>query len=295
MNMKLIAIDLDGTLLNHDTGTIDIENVNAIKKLQSNGVEISIATGRAYFDALKICEEVNLHTHIISDNGASTHLKDGTRISSTCIPKPVVAEILDWFESNNYYYELFTDDAIFSPKYGRELLRSELVDFLISNRDISQSHYDNILKNQFGQNGFKFIDSYKDLFDEREDFLGILSFSFFEHKRIAGIYAMEHLKNEITIISSLEQNFEMASVHASKGAALEVLSNHLNISLADTAAIGDNYNDISMFEKANYSIAMGNADDEVKAKCRVETLHNADCGVAYALNRYTKKHFGKYA
>ena len=292
--MKLIAIDLDGTLLNHDTGTIDHENVVAIQNLQSKGVEISIATGRAYFDALKICNEVGLHTHIISDNGASAHLKNGKRIASTSIPKAIVAEILDWFEKNKYYYELFTDDAIYSPNYGREVLRSELVDFLVSNRGSDQSHYDGILKNQFGQHGFAFMDSYKDLFDDRDDFLGILSFLFFEDKRIAGINAFEHLKSEISIISSLEQNFEMANIHASKGSALKALANHLNISLDDTAAIGDNYNDISMFEMANYSIAMGNADDAVKAKCTVETLHNADCGVAYALNRYTKKHFEKY-
>lgn len=291
--MKLIAIDLDGTLLNHKTGCIDEENVVAVKELQEQGVEITIATGRAYFDALNICSKSGLHTHIISDNGASTHLKDGTRIAQTSIPKVVVTEVLDWLENENYYYEVFTNDAIFTPSYGRDLLKSELVDFLVSHRQVDESHYDHILKNQFGQHGFKFMNSYKDIIDERDDFLGILVFSFFEDKRKKGIEALEHLKKYVSIVSSLEQNFELANINASKGTALESLANHLNISLEDTAAIGDNYNDISMFEKANYPIAMGNADENVKSKCKVETLYNDHHGVAYALKKYNKKYFSK--
>ncbi|MCT4661092.1 MAG: Cof-type HAD-IIB family hydrolase [Tissierellales bacterium] len=291
--MKLIAIDLDGTLLNHSTGTIDKENVLAIQELQNQGVEITIATGRAYFDALNICDKAGLHTHIISDNGASTHIKTGQRIAQTSIPQNIVSEVLSWLESENYYYEVFTNEAIFTPSYGRELLRSELVDFLVSHREVDESHYDHILKNQFGQHGFKFIDSYSEIIDERDDFLGILVFSFFEDKRKKGISALEHLKSDVSIISSLEQNFELANIKSSKGTALESLANYLNISMCDTAAIGDNYNDIPMFEKANYSIAMGNADEKVKSKCKVETLYNDHQGVAYALRRYNKKYFNK--
>ncbi|WDC84245.1 HAD hydrolase family protein [Caloramator sp. mosi_1] len=72
----------------------------------------------------------------------------------------------------------------------------------------------------------------------------------------------------------------MVSRYASKGNALEYLAKYLNIGLDDVIAFGDNFNDISMFKKAGISVAMGNAEGEIKRICRFVTLTNSEDGVA---------------
>ncbi len=73
--MKLIALDLDGTLLNNKS-LISNENIDAIRYAQNKGVEVTISTGRPHFDVCSICEKANISTHIIGNNGASIHFKD---------------------------------------------------------------------------------------------------------------------------------------------------------------------------------------------------------------------------
>ena len=68
--------------------------------------------------------------------------------------------------------------------------------------------------------------------------------------------------------------------------ALEKLAFLLNGTLDRAMAIGDSNNDLSMFEKVECSVAMGNAKEEIKAVCTMITLTNVENGVAYAINRY---------
>lgn len=92
----------------------------------------------------------------------------------------------------------------------------------------------------------------------------------------------------ITLVSSSKNNFEILNSESSKGNAIEFIANSLNIPLDDVMAIGDNFNDISMFEKVKYSVAMGNAEEDVKKVCKFITLENDDNGVAHAINEHLK-------
>ncbi|MCP3763499.1 Cof-type HAD-IIB family hydrolase [Domibacillus sp. A3M-37] len=75
--MKLIAIDMDGTLLN-DRNQILLENIQVVREAQSTGIEVVIATGRAYFDAAQLMKDAGLTTWIIGANGATIHDPNGT-------------------------------------------------------------------------------------------------------------------------------------------------------------------------------------------------------------------------
>ncbi|MFD6211573.1 HAD hydrolase family protein, partial [Peribacillus sp. NPDC060253] len=92
--------------------------------------------------------------------------------------------------------------------------------------------------------------------------------------------------DELMVVSSADHNIEMTSKRASKGMALEKLAFLLNGSLDQAMAIGDSNNDLSMFQKVGYSVAMGNAKDVIKAVCTTTTLKNDENGVAYAIYRY---------
>ncbi len=132
---------------------------------------------------------------------------------------------------------------------------------------------------QFIQAGFVFVDNYKDILYRNDDLYNILAFSFDEEKRKSG---MDYFKNsdKFSVFSSGNHNFEIVNKHTSKGASLERLACNLNISLDETMAFGDNYNDVSMFEKVKYSVAMGNADENIKSICKLVADTNYNNGVA---------------
>src|SRR5690606_19622197 len=87
----------------------------------------------------------------------------------------------------------------------------------------------------------------------------------------------------ITVTASGRQNIEITHKSAKKGNALKRYTEKRGISLAETMAIGDNYNDLSMLEVVGYSVAMGNAETEIKEACRHVTGLNTEDGVAEAI------------
>ena len=90
----------------------------------------------------------------------------------------------------------------------------------------------------------------------------------------------------IAITSSSPLNIEVMDQYGNKGSALKKVAEHYNIPLHNTVAIGDNFNDIPMLEVAGLSVAMGNAEPQVKEICDVVTQSNAEDGVAYAINNH---------
>ena len=83
--------------------------------------------------------------------------------------------------------------------------------------------------------------------------------------------------------------YDIADKKTSKGFGVKKMCEALNIDLKDTISIGDDYNDVSMFDVTGLSIVMGNANDEVKSKAKYETLTNNDDGVAFVLEKLINK------
>jgi len=279
---KLIAVDLDGTLLNEENRISD-KNLEAIKDAQKNGVEVVVATGRAHFDVKKIFKDTGIITWIISANGATIHKPNGELFHSVPINKEVAIDALRWLETEGFYYEVFSNHSIYTPQIGRELLAIEMDRLKSANPDVSIEELQSAAEKQYSQTGFSFIQSYKDIEDEI-DIYNILAFSFHEEKLKKGWRKFEPVK-ELTIVKSANHNFELEQKDASKGNALEILANQLNIQLADTAAVGDSFNDLSMLKIAGRSAAMGNANQEIKNACKEITLTNDEDGVAHFINK----------
>lgn len=277
--VKLIAVDLDGTLLNEEN-QISKKNLEAIKFAQANGVEIVIATGRAHFDVQTIFKETGLKTWIIGANGATIHQPNGELFHSISINRQDAFQILNWLEQEEYYYEIFSKDSILSPQNGRELLTIEMDRVKSANPEVSIEQLIEAAEKQYSQTGFSFISSCKELIDTDVDVYNILAFSFDEEKLQKGKAQFKDMK-DVTMVTSAQHNFEFEHKKASKGIALEILAKKLALNLADTAAVGDSFNDLSMFRMAGRSAAMGNAPEEIKNSCQEVTLTNIDDGVAH--------------
>ncbi|UPV78751.1 Cof-type HAD-IIB family hydrolase [Bacillus rugosus] len=281
--MKLIAIDLDGTLLN-SRHQVSLENENALRQAQRDGIEVVVSTGRAHFDVESIFKPLGIKTWVISANGAVIHDPDGRLYHQETIDKQRAYDILSWLESENYYYEVFTESAIYTSQNGKELLDVELDRFRSANPKADLSVLMQAAEVQYSQSGFSYIDSFHELFeaDQQIDFYNILGFSFFKEKLEAGWNRYEHAE-DLTLVSSAEHNFELSARKASKGQALERLAERLNIPIEETAAVGDSLNDKSMLEAAGKGVAMGNAREDIKAMADAVTLTNDEHGVAHMI------------
>lgn len=281
--MKLIATDLDGTLLN-SKHQVSSENENALRQAQRDGIEVVVSTGRAYFDVVSIFEPLGIKTWVISANGAVIHDPDGRLYHSETIDKKRAYDILSWLQSENYYYEVFTDSAIYTPQNGRQLLDVELDRVKSANPKADLSVLMQAAEVQYSQSGFAYIDTFQELFEEDKqiDFYNILGFSFFKDKLEAGWQRYQEDK-DLTLVSSADHNFELSSKKASKGQALERLAKRLNIPMNETVAVGDSLNDRSMLEAAGKGVAMGNAREDIKAIADAVTLTNDEHGVAHMI------------
>jgi Cof subfamily protein (haloacid dehalogenase superfamily) len=284
--MKLIAVDLDGTLLNADSRISEV-NASAVRKAQESGITVAIATGRAVYDVQEKLKEAGLNAPIISANGAAVHDDQMRLLASYPMDRSLAFSVLVWLEENEFYYEVMTDQAIYSPQKGHQILTIEMDRILSANPDVTLKELIYATEKQYSQAGIVRIASYEHIPQEAEIY-NILAFSLEEHKLEKGRSRFRN-DSSLTMVVSSDHNFEVEDTRASKGNALAYLAGHLGIPMEETVAIGDSYNDISMLTSAGKGIAMGNAHDEIKALCDEVTLTNIENGVAYAIERLLKE------
>ncbi|PEY38360.1 HAD family hydrolase [Bacillus cereus] len=281
--MKLIAIDLDGTLLSGNK-IISKENAEAIRKCQEQGHVVAICTGRSIVDIERLLLEANLQCPIIAENGALIYTNQ-KMMKRYPIQNTQALEIVEYLERHRMYYQLYTDRGVYVPAYGEESVKHEIEWINKSNEDMNQEEIDSIAALYLEHTAFHITESCKSILEEEVYVHKLLPFSYNIEKLQKIKMHFEH-NTELAITASYWHNVEINHRDAQKGNGLYTLAEHLNIPVENTIAIGDGLNDISMMERANISIAMGNAVDEMKRICHYETLSNEEHGVAHALYQY---------
>ncbi|MCQ6276588.1 HAD family phosphatase [Bacillus sp. V3B] len=280
--VQLMAIDLDGTLLNNGK-MISEKNIEAIKLAHKSGIEVVIATGRADFDARALFNNIGIDPWIIGTNGATIHKPNGELFHSVPLDKKKAIDMLRSLEKDQFYYEAFIDHKICAPQYGRELLFTEM-DLVRNKNDHTDMDLFRLeVEIQFAQSGFTFISSYNELLEANIDIYNILAISF-DEKKLQKEWEKFADIPDLTVVQSGTHNFHLQNKEASKGNALKILANQLQVDLAETAAIGDNYNDLSMLQIAGRSAAMRDADQEIKDACQFVTSGCHEDGVAHFIH-----------
>jgi Cof subfamily protein (haloacid dehalogenase superfamily) len=281
--LKLIVSDLDGTLLN-SKHKVSAENAAALQEAQRRGVEIAIATGRTYKNALAICRSAGLKAHIISNHGAFVYDKEGKRLKAEGLKREHVTHALKWLADKNYFYNVCSDKQVFIPRNAEELLDADFKTAKLRIAQITPERVQDVIQIYRRMEGVTRIDGVEELLAAQHTFGSIVAITFDRDKLKQGREYFDQYEGLAMMVAGRDI-FEMIHVEASKGNALECLTANLNISLQEVMAIGDNYNDISMLEKVGYSVAIGNAEEDVKKVCTQVSLSNDMHGVAYAVNR----------
>jgi Cof subfamily protein (haloacid dehalogenase superfamily) len=279
--IKCIATDMDGTLLN-SLQQISQENKEAILKAQAQGIEVVVATGRSYQEATYVLADAGVKCPIICVNGAEVRTKEGNVLTSNPIDKQLAREAAAKLTEHDVYFEVYTNNGAYT--INMDLAVSILVDIIVSaNPDVDRDEVAHAAGARLRDGLIHVIEDYEELFaDEAQQIYKLLVFSFDPVKlQEAGKFLSEF--EELAVSASGHENLEITHKQAQKGVALEAFVKAHGIDLAYTMAIGDNFNDISMLQRAGKSVAMGNASDVIKSLCDVVTNTNEENGVAKAI------------
>ncbi|MBM4761619.1 Cof-type HAD-IIB family hydrolase [Bacillus sp. B15-48] len=278
---KCIAIDMDGTLLNSNQ-QISAENKAAIEKAQKQGVEVVVATGRSYEEAIFVLNEGGIECPIICANGADVRSKDGSLIATNPLPNELVEKAATILRDLGIYFEVYTNKGTYTNNEAKAI--SAIVDiFASANPEAPMEMLLEGAKKRFSKGLVHIVDDYDTLFaDDEHQIYKLLAFSLDEAEQASGKEALQAFPG-LAISSSGHLNIEISSVDAQKGVALEAFVKARGIELSETMAIGDNGNDLSMFARVGRAVAMGNAGFEIQMECDVVTGTNDEHGVAQAI------------
>ncbi|MGJ9457969.1 HAD family hydrolase [Oceanobacillus sp. CF4.6] len=283
--MKLIAIDLDGTLLSED-GSISKENRAAIREVQSRGDIIVISSGRSLHDTKQIMRDAGIQCPIITGNGAVVFHSDEI-LQNLYLEVEVIGELMDVIDEDEVYYELYTNKGVYIEESGRELLNKEIQRLHKQNADLDLEAAKRIVEIQYEQNGLTLVPNYRDIDYEPLEVYKVFVLSF-DRGKLLELRDKLQERNDISLTTSGLQKLEIGNRESSKGNALRFIAKHFDVPLENTVAIGDNLNDLSMFDVAKISIAMENAEQVVKEQATYVTKENNANGVAYGLREYVE-------
>jgi Cof subfamily protein (haloacid dehalogenase superfamily) len=281
MKIKCIASDMDGTLLS-GAHVITSENKEAILKAQSQGIEFVVATGRSYEEAEFALKDAGIQCPIICVNGAEVRSSEGKIIGQNPIAKPEANDIAKLLHEMGVYFEVYTDYGTYTN--DREKGLELIVDIFLSiNPGLDRNYVKEESKKRFDEGHIKVVNNYDELFEgEKHQILKLLAFSFDDEKLEKASKVLGGFSS-LAISSSAKGNLEITNVNAQKGIALQQFVEKRGITLAETMALGDNFNDVSMFKLVGRAVAMGNAAEEIKALCDYVTATNEESGVGKAI------------
>ena len=274
MKYKLVAIDMDGTLLNSDN-KVSSRNMETLHKAINEGIYIVLSTGRILESALYYSKSMELKNPIVACNGAIVSCEDGKDIIyEKHMDIRASKKVMELAEKNNIYYHFYDKDTFYTRVVGDEIFK-----FYQSGDEKFKKQRINtrVLDDPIG-----FLETEKPI---------IYKFVFIEDDKDKLLSFREKLKDieNINISSSWSNNVEVMNEGVSKGNALKHLCETLNIDKSEVVAIGDNENDISMFKMAGLAVAMGNGDEVIKEHSHIITDTNDENGVANAIEKYVLK------
>jgi len=269
--MALIAIDMDGTLVNGKNG-IPMENIESIRAAQKEGIHVVISTGRMYESAKEVLDEAGLSCPIVCLNGSQIYDYEAKILHNDSMDKEIFAKALSICEAENKTFIISTSEGSFTK------CRDTLYDEFFTDKQTGKTH--KVTATLRKVRTYSSIEDFNDL-----DVYKILFLS--KNEEVISRIRLKLMQEEgLLITSSGSNNVEINAANVSKGAALLKLAPILGVDLNESMAIGDSFNDVSMFNRVGFPVAMGNAKEELKGHCAFVTKTNEEAGVAHAIYHF---------
>ncbi len=286
---KLIAIDIDGTLLDSD-GEISKKNKEAISKAIKNGIEVVLASGRTITSIKTLAAEVGANNYLIAGNGALVYdIQANKVIYNNYIKKEKVLEIIKICEENNIFYTVSNESKIVTKEINYDVL-------FYTSENLKNSE-DKQIDIKLVKNIYDYVEKYtgNDFLkiticnSDKERFLQIVE-KIKQIKKIDLLECFHSSKKNIKIGNKEEQieyyYTEITNKNVDKWSAIRFLANKLNIGYEEIISIGDNVNDLEMIKNAGLGVAMENGLSQVKDEANIITKSNDNSGIAHVINKY---------
>ena len=269
--IKLVAIDLDGTLLTSDK-KVTKNTIEALRRIVEQGIIVVIATGRPLLGLDTVIKDVPRSPYLLTTNGARVvNVETGEVILEKLIPHEVVLDIFDVLRKYDCVKEIFYKGQGFVDTTDFERihlyhLKPEMIEYFKKTRKPTSDLIEYI--KEIKGNADKAQAIFRDMKIREQVWR-----------------ELDDLK-ELNLADSLHYNIEINAKGVEKGSSLEFLAEHLGILQEEVMTIGDGANDVRMLEVAGIGVAMGNAKEEIKKVANVTTASNDEDGVAKALEQY---------
>ena len=264
---RAIALDLDGTLTNHDK-VVTPRTRQALLKAQEQGAIIILASGRPTYGIVPVAECLELEKrggYILSYNGGNiVNAKTGEKLFSQFLPDAVIPILYKYAKEKNHALLGYAGNEIITEMPDDQYVKEE-----------SRINKMNIRK----------VDNLLDALEPHPTKLLMTGDPTDMLK--AEEELVEILGEKMDIFRSAPFFLELVPKGIDKAQSLLRLLSKINLTPADLMAFGDGYNDLSMLKLASVGVAMANAAPEVRADADYVTLSNEEDGVAEAL-----LHFG---
>lgn len=257
---KLIAIDLDGTLITADN-TISAANTAAIHRAGRRGAAVIIVTGRPYVSADAVAQRVGLPSvPLVGFNGALIRWsRGGAELTRTCLAADVAEEIVDACLEQQLHLQYYLSDHMYVSQDNDRARR-------YCDRNGMRSIEEPNLRRFAGQQPLKLL-----VIDQPSNIGPLLD------------QARQRWNDRIYVTRSMPEYLEFLSPRASKGLALDWLLDFYGLPRERSLAIGDSMNDLPLLEHAGVSVAMPDADRELKRLAHF-IPSGAENGVAEAID-----------
>ena len=285
---KLIAIDLDGTMLN-SYGVVTENTKNAIKRTIQKGIDVIIASGRPIDSIKTIANEIGSKNYFIAGNGALIYdIQKDENLYENYLNKEKVLEIIKMCEENSISYNVYTDKTILAKALKYNVLYYYKEN--LKKPEDKQTHI-NIVENMYDyiskMNEEKFLKI--TICDENKSVFQSIIKKLNEIENIE-VLDVSHMSRKViqqgTEEIPIEYYYtEISSKNVDKWYAIEYLISKLNIEKEEVITIGDNMNDKKMIEEAGLGIAMGQSSPLIKEVADDITSSNEEDGVATALDK----------
>lgn len=262
MKYRLIACDMDGTLLN-SRGIITERTISSIQKAVKKGVLFTVSTGRPIQGVEQYNKILDLDAPFITYNGAMIVMGKSKQVlyeQSLCAEDAM--RILNWAKQFTPTVMVWSNNRLYASELNE---RAEKYKSLSGVEPILIEDEEAVVKN----GATKIL-----WYDEAENIA--------EYQPIL----RDNLGGSINLYTSQPYFLEFVDIRVSKARALERLGQYYNISPSEMIAIGDGLNDLDMIEYAGLGVAMGNAHDLVKGRADFITKSCDEDGVAYVIDKF---------
>lgn len=276
MPIKLIALDLDGTLFNHD-GKITEETKKEIKRATDLGIHVVISTGRPYNGVpFAQIEGLGIHYAITTNGSAIYSIPEHKCIYEDCMDFEMVEPILKVLLEKRIHIDTYINGEGFTPVYCRENIdrlhiTPSLKEYILKTRTPTEDliGYVKDCRQKIQKITLNFYPQPDGTLEHRDE-----------------IYNFLCQNPSIECVCGGFQNLEFTKAGVTKGKALQHLAFLLSIPIEETMAVGDTENDLSILEAAGIGVAMGNAPFDIKSAADFITASNEEDGVGKAIAHF---------